>query len=257
MKPKFLEETFRQLDHPVGYFPFTAVEYLQKHRLTKELEDKIVFALTHVDNTSGTADYYAFVAEEHLSKKFIEPIVNHFTKKGVQTYEHLEEELNYLLQKLATKYPDVVMEKVMPALEKVFYDEDNQTFWPYLFEVFQFVDKRKYTPWFIKVMKMTFELDDTFLDRIIYLGIPETIPHIRKVLDSNNWNPDDINIEKLEQNYTKLVNGKFPQNAPKPSLLTRDKWKHYLMDAERHKLSDKEVEALSRIPTPVYIIEKS
>ena len=260
MKPKTLKEAFQMLDNQVGYLPFTAIDYLHKHPLTKELEEKIVFALNNVNAHKGKALFYAIVAEEHLSKKFIEPVVALLSTKHLETYESLDEEANYLLQKLAQKYPNEVMKSVMMTLEKILYKHENIiAFYPYLFEVFQYVDKKKYTPWFIKIMKTRFYISDIFLKSVMYLGIPETIPHVRKVLDRNKWNAeyvDDVDLKELEDLYTKLVEGGFPNNAPVSDLKRRGKWEAYYMNAEECRLSEEEVEALSRIPFPFFIIDK-
>ena len=209
MKPRSLQEAFQMLDNSTGYLPFTAIDYLHKHPLTKELEDKIVFSLNSVKSSTVKALFYAIVAEEHLSKKFIEPVVALLSTKHLETYEALDEEANYLLQKLVQKYPDEVMKGVMMTLERILYKHENiLAFYPYLFEVFQFVNKKKYTPWFIKIMQTRFYISDIFLKSVMYLGILETIPYVRTVLDRNKWDAeyeDDVDLQELEDLYTKLV----------------------------------------------------
>lgn len=257
MKPQSLKEAFEMLDHPVGYFPFTAIEYLQKHPLTNELEEKILFSLTNINNSTGTSLFYTVVAEEHLSKKFIEPLIAIFTTYGFDDiYDQLYDEANYLLQKFTEKYPHDVMGNLKPAFEKAILTDAN-VYYSSLYDMFQYVDPKEYTPWFIKIMQYEkFMLKDFYLRAIIYLGIPETISPLRDVLDNTKWNRDEEIIEELNYLFEKLVKGEFPVKAPTPDIRTRERWKRYYMDAKEHKLTDEEVEALSRIDTPIYLIDK-
>jgi hypothetical protein len=255
MKPQSLKDAFQMLDNPTEFIPFSAIGYLWKQPKTEEIEQKILFALNHVNNSSGIALFYTIVAENHLSKALVDPLIAFFTTEGIDIGELMEEQAIYVLQKLAKKYPDLVMQKVMAVLDEVL-DKNTDVYYTYLFDLFPFFDKKKCTSWFIKIMQKQFELNDIFLKCVMYLGIPETVPHIRKVLENNRWNPDDVNIEELGDNFIKLVQGEFPRNAPPTYLEKRKDWELYYMEIESNALSDEEIAALSRIPFPVYIMDK-
>jgi len=231
------------------------VIYEPVHAQSVAMERKILFALSHINNSSGTSLFYAILAENYLSKALIDPLIAIFTTGGNDIWELTEEQASYVLQKLAKKYPDFVMQKVTTVLDEVL-DKDIDAYYPCLFDLFPFFDKKKCTSWFIETIQKQFELNDIFLRDVMYLGIPETIPHIRKALDNNHWNPDDVNIEELEDNYIKLVQGEFPKNAPPTDLEKRKDWELYYMEIESNALSDEEIAALSRIPFPVYIMDK-
>ena len=78
MKPITLQEAFNAIDSSPGYFPYPAVKYLIEHKLTKKLEDKIVYELNHIlESEKAIPFFYAVVAEEQLSSKFIDPIIKY------------------------------------------------------------------------------------------------------------------------------------------------------------------------------------
>lgn len=256
MKPQSLKDAFQMLDVPTEYIPYSAIRYLQEQPTTKEIEYKLLSTLKHINNSSGTPLYYAIVAENHLSKALIDPLIAFFTTEVNFTWELMEEQAIYVLQMLSIKYPDIVMQKVTAALD-VILNKDIDAYYLYLFDLFPFFDKKKCTSWFIKTMQKQFELSDVFLRDVMYLGIPETIPHIRKALDNNRWDPDDVNIEELEDNFTKLVQGEFPKNAPLTYLEKRKDWELHYMEIEENALSEEEIEALSRVPFPYMIMDKN
>lgn len=256
--PQTLQEAFEILDLK-DEFRFAAIHFLFNHSHTKELEDKIVSSLTRVyEDPSGRLVDYVLVAENHLTPRLIEPVVNIFTRSSIDSWDLLEDEANYLLQKLASAYPDEMLEKGIPIINKAI-EENTDADYFFTFDMFRFLNKKKCTPWFIATMQKRFVLNDAFIQQVMQLNIPETIPYVRKALDeytSNYWDSDDVNIEELEENFLLLKNGTISQTHPS-ILETRGRWEEFYLGVEKYVLSNEEISELCKLPRPYYMIHET
>jgi len=224
MEPKSLGEAFHLLASDYEFFPYTAISYLRSHVHTKEIEEKINFKITHAFDGKSNCLLYLIVAEKHLSVSYIDPLIKLIISDKIVN-KLWEKQAIFVLQQLTQIYPDIVMDKVIKVLDNEIDNFDEYIgIHSFLFEVFPFINKEKYTPWFSKTIQKQFELDDYFLLAVMYLGIPETIPYIRKSIDNNNWDLNEVNSEELEKTFTKLVKGKYPKKAPVLFVQSRKKW---------------------------------
>lgn len=211
--------------------PFKAIKYLRNHSNYKDIIKKIVFSLNHAyDDTYydpeeeryyATPLWLAIVAEKHLSNKLIDPIIKLFTTTN-EDWDFLNEQAMYVLGKLAEKYPDLVMKKVMNTVDKMIKEKAD---FPYLFlfDAFYYIKVKKYKDWFLKTLqKEDFFWRDSFAGHIAGLQIKEAVPIIKDLLnkEKNEWARIELkgNLEDLEKETT----------DHRPYCEIREHWeKHY------------------------------
>lgn len=218
--------------------PYEAIEYLQKQPYSKELIGRIIFALNRAytgfyDEESEdekifscpTPLWYAIVAETHVYRELIIPIIN-ILSQTENDWDALNEQGMYVLCLLAENYPEEVMEQVAFVIDQMI---EHESIVPclFLFDVFYFADKKKWTPWFVKTLeKPNFYWREPFATDIADLQIKEAIPVLEKLLEEAKGTHEAIEYEyALKELKTGIV--EYPNSAV-PYNKQREDWKtHY------------------------------
>ena len=240
--PNSLGEAFLIIDRQKEGIPFEAIRFLYNHPPSLKIRRKIIYALKHAyDDTYYDADddyyfptplWYAIVAENHLSKKLVKPLIKLFTATN-DDWDFLDEQGLYLIGKLAEKYPDFVMKRIMRAIDKMIKKKLKLPYL-YLFDAFFYVDAKKYKHWFLKTLqKEDLYWKGAFANHISDLQIKEALPILKKMLECEEYDEferADIkeSIEELEENK-KL----FP-DIFQPYCKKRGDWEEHYASYEKN-----------------------
>lgn len=171
--------------------PFAAIKYLRNQRASNGLKEKIIFALEHAyDDTYydeeeefyyTTPLWYAIIAEEYIDEELIDPVISLFTAT-CEDWDFLCEQGEYLIEKLAAKYPDLMMEKVMDVINRL-VKNNSELPYLYLFNAFNYIDAQKYKDWFLTTLKdKGLYWRDAFANHLVDLRLTEAIPIIKDML---------------------------------------------------------------------------
>jgi uncharacterized protein YchJ len=187
LKKELIDTLFFVLDNEFYGIPFDIIEKLQQMPKSKAITEKIIYVLNHAydEDASFYMDaplWYAIVAETHLDEEFIDPVIRLFTSTD-DDWDFLNEQGEYLLGKLAQKYPDLVMKKVTEAIDKIISQKSH---FPYLFlfDAFYFADSEKYKDWFLKTLKNPdLYWLDPYAVHIADMQIKEAAPIMKEILE--------------------------------------------------------------------------
>ena len=245
-----LQDAFHLLDEQKYGIPLEAIEYLKNQPTSKEITEKVVFALRNAykkgvyyddnDYWMPTPLWYSIVAESHLSQDLVDPTIKLFTTTN-DDWDFLNEQGMYLLGKLAEKYGDEVIIKVRKVVDDVVAKGSDLPYL-FLFDVFYFADIEKYKSWMLDTLKKEFFWDENFSVVIAELKIKEAIPILKERLKKIK-DPQFIRSE-FEYALKILEKGSFlSDDEGKPYCATRGDWKvHYKRFENRFKEDDENVE---------------
>lgn len=246
MLPKFLKfftvnnknglnNACRVLEEQKNGIPFQAISYLRKQPSSKELQNRIIFALSHaysdiyydVENEywRQTPLWYAVVAEKHLSKQLIDPVISLYTTSR-NDGDFLNDQGMFVLGQLAKKYPKIVMEKVVWVVDYLIKKQSDLAYL-FLFDVFCYADVRKYKQWFLTTLQKDFIWRESFVGHLSDLRIKESVPIIKNLLAKIDNQHERIEFKAaLEDLETK--NGIYSEYIRRPYFKKRGNWyKHY------------------------------
>lgn len=238
-----IQQAFHILDTQRQGIPFDAIKFLKKKPKQPKIEQKILFALTHVYDDTYYDDetdfyyltplWYAIVAETHLSKNLINLVISLFTTTE-EDWDFLDEQGQYLIGKLAESYPDAVMEQVIRVID-LRIDEKSEFPYLYLFDVFYFIDKEKYKDWLLKTLENEHLLwIASFATTIADLEIKEAIPVLKRILERG---VDDFSKADVEEALKELEMGvHFYPEQSKPYCQERGDWEQYYLPLENRLL---------------------
>ncbi len=193
-----LKDALDVLDNCLKGVPFAAIEYIQNDTSEEATTAVLVALRNHSDHQYCWEDctfapfWYAIAAEEHLCEALIDPVIQLY-EKNPRSSDWLSEQGQYLIGKLAQKYPKLTGQKVLDAMEQ---DADKSTkpsiF--YLFDAFYFCDADQYKTRLLALL----EREDLFwfeplAATIADLQIKEALPILRR------------NLKKLQANNRKDI----------------------------------------------------
>lgn len=239
---KSVKQAFQILETEREGIPFKAIRYLRKQPKNKEIEEKIIFAISHAyDDTYydektdfffPTPLWYSIIAEKYIFTKLIDPVIRLFTTCE-DDWDFLNEQGMYLLGLLAKEYPDLVMKKVMSALDRLI-GQRSKLAYLFLFDALYFVDVAKYKEWLLEILqKDHLYWRQNFIVTLADLEVKEAIPIIKDLLrkgEIGKWDRADV-----EEALKELETGThlYPEQA-KPYCEQRGDWeKHYLRFEDR------------------------
>ena len=243
---KTVEEAFNTIDGQEEGIPYQAIRFLRKQPSSEKILEKVKFALAHAyDETCPTPLWYGIVAEKHFDERLIDPVIGLFTSYEVD-WDFLNEQGMYVLGLLAEKYPDLVMDKVMRVIENSLAVRSD-TPYHFLFETFYFVNKKKYTPWFLKILRdQHLVWKDALAVTLADLQIKEALPILKLLYEE----ADESNHEKIEFDYAikEIEAGvhSYPDQA-KPWCQQRKDWEEHYSKFEDSFYNEDEEEF---IPVP-------
>ncbi len=242
-----IAEAFEAIDNHREGIPFEAIAFLYNHPQDEEIERKIIFALTHAydeetyydeeqDEQLSTPLWYAIVAENHLSKSLIDPVIRLFTTTE-EDWDYLNEQGGYLVGALGEKFPDLMPEKVLQAIEEQVAKESNDPYL-YLYEAFYFMDAEKYKD---RLLRLLADERVYWLSGLLYIfvdnQIKEAIPIMKQIQQRDDL--DFITKNELNVLLEELETGKTEHPEPYlPYVKQRDFWKEHYQPIDKYFYSD-------------------
>lgn len=237
-----LDFAIRVLENSTRGIPFAAIGYLHDDT-SAEATSAIIRALNDfADDDNSRANnklapiWYAMAAEGHLCEDLIDPVVNLFKYDNVNTTDILKEQGEFLIGKLAQKYPDAVVQKVLAVLE----EDATQGGWGsvyFLFDAFQFCDVDKYKGRLLKLLERD-DLDwhNMVVATVAYMQIKEALPILKKQLKRRSkvpfWQSGEVK-EAIEQ----LESGELlSPDLDMARCLQRGSWRDEYADMEEYFL---------------------
>lgn len=236
------------LDQCTKGIPFAAIEYLHDDT-SPESRSAIVQALKdYADHRSDWADpvaapiWYAFAAEGHLCEELIDPIIGFYTSDHENATDWINEQGQYLIGKLAQKYPDSTVQRVLAALESLPDDDDHGSLY-FLFDVFDFCDIETYKGRLLALLERDGAYwHDMLATTISHLQIQEALPILKEQLrrfkersPEKQFRDNGHRIE-IEEAIKELEAGEelYPDVSAPLCLQRSTTWREELADAEEH-----------------------
>src|SRR5690606_1615207 len=247
--------------------PFAAIEYLHNDT-SHEATSAIVNALKNFsdhqycwENCVSTPIWYSLAAEGHICEELVDPVIGFYSNCNVNASDWLHDQGQYLIGKLAQKYPDTTAQKVLAAMEKDAESGGNDDVY-FLFDVFFFCNIDRYKDRLIALLKQEDILwHDMLASTIAYLQIKEGLPVLKEQLkrlsakkpNKDSW--DGHHIIELEEAIGQLEKGEdlYP-DIDTPLCLTRGTtWREEYADAEEYFYDDESFEDIdSDLEIPDY-----
>lgn len=237
-----IKEAFLTIDRQKEGIPFEAIRFLYNHLPSRAIRKKIIYALKHAyDDTYYDAEgdyylptplWYAIIAEKHLSKKLVKQAIKLFTTTN-DDWDFLDEQGMCLIGKLAEKYPDFVMKKVLGAIDKLIKKKLKLPYL-FLFDAFFYADAKKYKNWFLKTLqKEDLYWKGAFVNHISDLQIKEALPILKKMLEDEDY--DSFEKRDIEESIEELEEDKklFP-DIFQPYCKTRGDWEEHYANREQN-----------------------
>lgn|GEM_PF-857794 len=232
--------------------PFAAIEYLHNDP-SRESASVIVDALNNFskhqycwENCVSTPIWYALAAEGHLCEELIDPVIGFYDEKNEHATDWLHEQGQYLIGKLAQKYPDITLQKVLAAMEEDAEGQHGRAVY-FLFDVFDFCEIDKYKDRLIALLKRDdLSWHDSLAITIAHLQIKEGLPVLKEQLDRLKTKKPEkgswayAHIVEIEEAIEQLETGEdlYP-DIDTPLCLTRGKtWREEFSAAEEYFYGD-------------------
>ena len=241
----------RILDQCEKGIPFTAIAYLHDDK-SSAATSAILKALSNFSDDRyfwTTPLWYALAAEGHLCEELIDAVIGLYTSDSENTSDWLREQGQYLIGKLAQKYPDIVANKVLDSMEKDAQLSPQHSV-HYLFEVFDFCNLDKYKFRLIALLKRDeISWHDMLAISMAHLQIKEGLPILkeqsarlkaRSLSKKGEW--VNHHLVEIDEAILQLETGKdlFPE-VDTPLCLKRPAWREEFADAEHYFYEDDNV----------------
>ena len=189
-----LDDALAVLDHCSKGIPFSAIEYVQNNT-SEEAASAILRALkNHSDHKYCWEDctnapiWYAYAAEGHLSEDLIDPVIELYGENANRS-DWLCEQGQYLIGKLAEKYPILTVAKVLEAMEKEALEPTKSSLF-YLYDVFYFGHVDTYKSRLLTLLEQDNASWLTPLAaEIAQLQIKEALPILKRKLEKLRTEP--------------------------------------------------------------------
>lgn len=243
-----LDYAVEVLDQCIKGIPFAAIEYLHNDT-SREATVAIVKALKNFSDhqycwadCTSTPIWYALSAEGHLCEELIDPVIGFYGNGNQNETDWLYEQGQYLIGRLAQKYPDITVQKVLAAMEKDAGNGSKDATY-FLFDVFKFCNLDKYKDRLIALLKQdNISWHDTLAATIAHLQIKEGLPVLKEQLkrlkakkpEKSFW--DNQHIIEIEEAIQQLEKGEdlYPDIDMPLCLKRGTTWKEEFANAEKH-----------------------
>jgi hypothetical protein len=228
--------------------PFAAIEYLHDD-ISPESTSVIVEALKNFsdhqycwEDCISTPIWYALAAEGHLCKELIDPVIGFYGNDNENATDWLYDQGQYLIGKLAQKYPDITVQKVLAAMEKDAEGKSEHATY-FLFDVFDFCNIDKYKDRLIALLKRDdISWHDTLASAIAHLQIKEGLPVLKEQLkrlevkkpEKGSW--DNQHMIEIEEAIEQLEKGEdlYPDIDMPLCLKRGTTWREEFANAEEN-----------------------
>lgn len=236
------------LDKCTKGIPFAAIEYLHNDS-SRESTAAIVKALKNFsdhqycwEDCAATPIWYALAAEGHICEELIDPVIGFYGNDNMNVSDWIQEQGQYLIGKLAQKYPDITVQKVLAAMEEDAEDGGKDSVY-FLFDVFDFCTIDKYKDRLIALLKRDdIPWHDTLAFTISYLQIKEGLPVLKEQLkrleakktEKSSW--DNHHIIEIEEAIQQLEKGEdlYPDIDTPLCLKRGTTWREEFANAEEY-----------------------
>jgi len=248
-------EAVKILNTETEHVPFEAIRFLRNQPTTKEILSEILFSISHIhdeyyydkeiDDLSATPLWWGIVAEAHLDKTLIGPVIGIFTED--RNIDHLYDQYDYVLGLLSKKYTDFVIEQIIQTVNQMLNANIDAPY-HYLFDAFHYVDMNKYKAWYLSTLKHPNLIWFTPLAGVAPKHrIKEVLPIIQEYI--NNADKDDRDVIDLKEFVEELDTGKlkYPEIS-KPYSEFRGSWEKYYKQLEIHVRKQAKKPASKPIP---------
>lgn len=199
-----LDFAIQVLENADKGIPFPAIEYLHDHN-SPEATNAIVNALNNYSNHQycwGNCLYapiwYAMATEGHLHEVMIDPVIN-LCKNNDNETDWLLEQAEFLIGKLAMKYPELTAAKVLDALEKDAVEKTDHNLF-FLLDCFYFCDISLHKERLLSLIQYTDACwHDSLIGTLSFLQVKEALPILQQQLvELQKSNPEKNYIEHKE-----------------------------------------------------------
>ena len=223
--------------------PFAAIQYLHDDT-SREATSAVVRELKNFSDHQycwqdcvATPILYSFAAEGHLCEELIDPVIGFYGKGNINASDWLHDQGQYLIGKLAQKYPDVTVQKVLAAMEKDAEEGSGNAVY-YLFDAFHFCNIDKYKDRLIALLKHDdIHWHDVLASTVAHLQIKEALPVLKDQLElmkaekSVNWN-----MIEIEEAIKQIETGEdlYPDVDTPICLKRNTTWREEYAGAEEH-----------------------
>lgn len=243
-----LEYAIRVLDTCTKGIPFSAIEYLHNDP-SPQATSAIVKALNNFsdhkycwEDCTATPIWYSLAAEGHLCEALIDPVITLFDIHNEHESDWLFDQGQYLIGKLAQKYPDTTTQKVLAAMEKDAEEKTDLAVY-YLFDVFYFCDIDRYKDRLIALLKrIDISWHDSLASTVAFLQIKEGLPVLKeqqkllKGKKSTKGTMDYSHMIEIEEAVKQLETGEnlYPDVDTPICLKRGTTWNEEFADAEKY-----------------------
>jgi hypothetical protein len=239
------------LDKCAKGIPFTAIEFLHDDTSSEATLAVINAIKNHSDHKYCWRDceiaplWYALAAEGHLCEELIDPVIAIF-EENANSSDWLHEQGNYLIGKLAQKFPDVAAQKVLDFMEKDANEEGRRAVY-FLYDVFTFCDIDKYKDRLLALLKReTISWHDSLATAVSRLQIKEGLPILQEQLKRLEAKPegrfsrDMSHIIEIKEAINQLETGEvlYPEIHTPLCLKRTTTWKEEYANEEKYFYDD-------------------
>lgn len=164
--------------------PFEAIEFLHDDK-ADEARNAIVNAIRNVSDSRYDAEesaglWYACAAEGHICEELIDPVIGIYTSEDQYHSDWLLSQGQYLIGKLAQKYPGKTVLKVLEVMEQEASDSQDRPVY-FLFDAFHFCDITPYKERLLNLIKhRDLSYYTSLAGLLAYLDIKEALPMLRE-----------------------------------------------------------------------------
>jgi len=151
MKVTSKEEAIYIIETQNSGLPFGAIKYLRNYGKDDEILKKVIEGLRNFGDHSDASLSYAIVAEGHIDRALIDPVIALYTSE-FDSSDFMNEQGLYLFGKLLREIGEEVVEKSLAEIFRL-HEIGSSACYHFLFDSFRFADLDKYDAQISKMLE--------------------------------------------------------------------------------------------------------